>query len=394
MRTLFMVSALVPMVMAGTATAADKRDASGTGAVDGSSRATSEDFRARDRASLGRAASLDGRPRWGGQIQGQWWAGDKAPGGWRAYDRPILGAILRGYWISPEWRIDDWSSFGLPQPEAGQRWSRYYNDAVLIDSQGSVLDTIGGVDWDQHDPEGTDYAYHDDGKQHVGHRAPSAPGASYARPLIPGGDISGARLKKAGADRAARVSSPLTSTPTSPSSAATKVAVLAPGAAYPRPAAKAYPQALATRAPSPTNLTNAAPSFASPTPAAKPTAGDGYPRAVATRAPFTPSVASPVVWPQDGTVETWSPVAPDKLPSQVVSVQGADGASVPPVVVRAGPGTRIVPDSEPIATEGYYADGYYYPAPTITTITIDHQGTGTTTYRVAEDGLTHSGQAR
>ncbi len=102
-------------------------------------------------------------PRWGGHVGGRWWGGWRAPGGWGAYRRPVRGFILPSYWLSSNWYVNDWGSYGLPAPQSGYNWSRYYDDAVLIDGRGSVYDTIGGVNWDGSDDAGTDYAY-DDGQ--------------------------------------------------------------------------------------------------------------------------------------------------------------------------------------------------------------------------------------
>lgn len=103
------------------------------------------------------------RPRWGGRIDGRWWAGARAPGGWGAYRRPVRGWVLPGYWQSPSWAINDWSAYGLPAPVAGYGWSRYYDDAVLVDGRGGVYDSIGGIGWDRYDGPDADYTYYDDG---------------------------------------------------------------------------------------------------------------------------------------------------------------------------------------------------------------------------------------
>lgn len=118
------------------------------------------------------------RPRWGGHEQGRWWAGGRAPGGWGAYRRPVRGWVLPPYWVQPDWIIADWAGYGLPRPIRGHGWSRYYDDAVLIDSRGEVYDTIGGVDWDGVDADGVDYTWQDDGPV----VAATRPGAPYAPP--------------------------------------------------------------------------------------------------------------------------------------------------------------------------------------------------------------------
>ncbi|RZT54734.1 Ni/Co efflux regulator RcnB [Sphingomonas sp. BK036] len=93
-------------------------------------------------------------PRWGSKIGGRWWGGANAPGGWAAYRRPNRGWAVPGYWNAPRFYVDDWSTYGLPQPPAGYRWARYYDDAVLIDPRGSVYDTVSGTDWDRYDSDG------------------------------------------------------------------------------------------------------------------------------------------------------------------------------------------------------------------------------------------------
>lgn len=103
----------------------------------------------------GGAGAFQGQ-RWGGQVNGRWAGGYYAPGGWSAYRRPARGWTLPGYWISPTFYIGNYASYGLSTPPAGYRWSRYYDDAVLIDDGGRIYDTIGGLDWQRGD---VDYGY-------------------------------------------------------------------------------------------------------------------------------------------------------------------------------------------------------------------------------------------
>lgn len=88
---------------------------------------------------------------WGGKTNGRWWAGWRAPGGWGAYHRPDRGWVLPSYWVSPQFYITDWSDYGLGAPPYGYNWTRYYDDAVLIDGRGSVYDSVGDIDWDRYD---------------------------------------------------------------------------------------------------------------------------------------------------------------------------------------------------------------------------------------------------
>ncbi|BAK67925.1 hypothetical protein SLG_32500 [Sphingobium sp. SYK-6] len=97
---------------------------------------------------------------WNRTVEGRWWAGHEAPGGWSAYRTPVNGFILPGYWLQPGYHIAEPERYGLPQPPPGYGWSRYYDDAVLTDTYGSVHDSRIGYDWDR--PGGysdADYRY-------------------------------------------------------------------------------------------------------------------------------------------------------------------------------------------------------------------------------------------
>ena len=108
-------------------------------------------------------AGFSGRTvhHWGTRFQGRWFAGWRAPGGWAAYRRPVVGYVLPSYWISPAYRIGNYGAYGLPAPVAGYGWSRYYDDAVMTDGQGRVRDHRSDVRWDGDDrrdrPYGADY---------------------------------------------------------------------------------------------------------------------------------------------------------------------------------------------------------------------------------------------
>lgn len=94
--------------------------------------------------------SLPG-PRWGGRVQGRWYGGHYAPGGWAAYRAPVRGFLLPRYWVAPSFYIQDWSNYGLVAPQAGYGWYRYYDDAVLADRGGRVIEYRSGIDWDARD---------------------------------------------------------------------------------------------------------------------------------------------------------------------------------------------------------------------------------------------------
>ncbi len=95
--------------------------------------------------------------RWGPRTGGQWRAGHDAPGGWSAYRRPVRGYALPQYWLQPSFFIADYGVYGLPTPDYGYGWSRYYDDAVLTDQYGRVYDNRSGIDWSRYeggyDPE-------------------------------------------------------------------------------------------------------------------------------------------------------------------------------------------------------------------------------------------------
>lgn len=99
--------------------------------------------------------------RWGSKVGGRWWGGANAPGGWAAYRAPRRGWRVPSYWAAPRFYITDWDAYGFSAPPQGYYWSRYYDDAVLIDGRGEVYDTVGGVDWD-----GYEHGY-DERRDHV-----------------------------------------------------------------------------------------------------------------------------------------------------------------------------------------------------------------------------------
>jgi len=87
------------------------------------------------------------RQRWGGTINGRWAAGVRAPGGWSAYHRLGRGDRLSRYWMAPGFAVGDFLAWGLAAPPYGYHWMRYYDDAVLVDGDGRVWDSVGGIGW-------------------------------------------------------------------------------------------------------------------------------------------------------------------------------------------------------------------------------------------------------
>lgn len=65
----------------------------------------------------------------------------------RLYTRIEPGRRLKGAAAAPANTVADPQGWGLPQPPAGTRWVRYYDDAVLLDGGDRVVD-VRGVPWD------------------------------------------------------------------------------------------------------------------------------------------------------------------------------------------------------------------------------------------------------
>ena len=163
MKTLkFSGLALALALMPTTAFAAD----SGVDAAANAARAAAADAANAARAATkmqSSTAATQGR-NWGGRHQGRWNAGYRAPGGWAAYRRPFVGYALPRYWISPNFYVANYAGYGFAQPRAGYGWSRYYNDAVMTDSDGRVQDVITDYNWDDH---GDRYEGDDDSGQRI-----------------------------------------------------------------------------------------------------------------------------------------------------------------------------------------------------------------------------------
>ncbi len=101
--------------------------------------------------SLG-SRSLGGRSLAGRSLVGRWHGGLRAPGGYAAYQRPLRGFNLPRYWVNPGFAFSNFAFFGLRAPQTGYYWSRYYDDAVLINNRGTVYDSVSNVDWQAASP--------------------------------------------------------------------------------------------------------------------------------------------------------------------------------------------------------------------------------------------------
>lgn len=116
--------------------------------------------------------------RWG-YSGGRWDGGNRAPGGWNSYRRLNRGHRLPQYWMGASFGIPDYLAFGLAAPPQGYHWVRYYNDAVLVDYEGNVWDSVDGISWS--DAE----AYADGGYATSNSYSYSSNGAGYAQPIQP-----------------------------------------------------------------------------------------------------------------------------------------------------------------------------------------------------------------
>jgi Nickel/cobalt transporter regulator len=94
---------------------------------------------------------MGGQHRWGHRMNGRWFAGHHAPGGWGGYRAPFPGFSLPTYWVSPSYRIVNYPLYGLYAPQTGYGWSRYYDDAVLMDQRGYVQDYRSNIPWDRYE---------------------------------------------------------------------------------------------------------------------------------------------------------------------------------------------------------------------------------------------------
>ena len=77
--------------------------------------------------------------RWGHRAGGRW------HGGFTVWRRPTIGFVLPRYWVQPAFFIPNYSAYGLAAPPYGYGWSRYYDDAVLTDRYGRILDSRSGI---------------------------------------------------------------------------------------------------------------------------------------------------------------------------------------------------------------------------------------------------------
>lgn len=64
------------------------------------------------------------------------------------YRRPVRGWKVPRHYRDRSYVVADWRGWGFGQPGPGMAWIRYYDDALLVDGDGRVVDCRYGVNWD------------------------------------------------------------------------------------------------------------------------------------------------------------------------------------------------------------------------------------------------------
>jgi hypothetical protein len=106
------------------------------------------------------------------------------------YHEPRRGAGIGDIWRDPAYAVNDWQAWGLTPPGPGMHWLRYYDDAVLVDGSGHVVDSRQGMAWDA--PHGPMHG----GPGYAG--GPGYPGPGYGGPGWHGGPDGGTSVYHAG----------------------------------------------------------------------------------------------------------------------------------------------------------------------------------------------------
>jgi hypothetical protein len=69
-------------------------------------------------------------------------------GGRGDYHHAVRGWRVPKHYRDRGYVVADWRGWGFGQPGPGMNWIRYYDDALLIDADGRVVDCRYGVNWD------------------------------------------------------------------------------------------------------------------------------------------------------------------------------------------------------------------------------------------------------
>lgn len=65
------------------------------------------------------------------------------------YRRLERGKHMPRAYSDPSYTVVDWRDWGFAPPGPGMRWVRYYDDGMLVDGDGRIVDARYGVDWDR-----------------------------------------------------------------------------------------------------------------------------------------------------------------------------------------------------------------------------------------------------
>lgn len=78
------------------------------------------------------------------------------------------GGMLPPHFRTPQFFVQDWGAFGFPAPMPGGHWVRYYDDALLIDRDGRVMDSRHDWDWEGGGDRMAHHEDHDGDRDHGG----------------------------------------------------------------------------------------------------------------------------------------------------------------------------------------------------------------------------------
>ncbi len=107
------------------------------------------------------------------------------PGSWqraptvqaRDYRRLDRGKRVPRAYLDPAYTVSDWNDWGFATPASGLRWIRYYDDGLLIDADGRVVDARYGIDWNRGRANGPRMAYAGGAIPYAGYAGYPAAGA-------------------------------------------------------------------------------------------------------------------------------------------------------------------------------------------------------------------------